>query len=583
MSTGSNPFLSFILCGRDDEYLGDFRYRISTSISYLCRSARFIGRLDDIEVVVVDWGGPRPLSEAITLDPVCADHVRFIVVPPQVAATRQVGEQSFNVPAAFNTGIRRAGGRFITIMPADILIPRVALHNILEYVEGKSSQIFEPDRTLLNIEFKSLPRHLAQQQFTPEQWDRHLELHRHEEKFKHHLLPGTAGGVGAIMLPKKIWHEAEAFREEYGGAYGWLDVELSLRITQHYSAADSSNLGIVVFDMWHSPTGEQSGGYNLLRVSPAFDTGNPQWGLGGIQLEKQKPTLFDSGPSTPTSISIRSRGLTRADLAGTGWLAGIWRMIFRRRPLGRAILILLIAKASGNDWACFRALTGLLRYVTPQRYLEFGISHGYTSFLVAEANPTVELYGIDEWLEKADDFTWSKSGIGELADFSVHTHLLRESGFPGHIRFITGDRHTALERLRDSFGGTMSFDLILFRSDMYPERAPALLQEVLPYLTDDGAFLLSGSDPGLFNRCLMVMTETFPNALRFVCRERATAVLIRVDNGSADDNAHEEEIPGRMWRPPVGVSLARRLLPLALSIRHSIRVANRRRSARQHD
>gem|GEM_PF-4610169 len=272
--------------------------------------------------------------------------------------------------------------------------------------------------------------------------------------------------------------------------------------------------------------------------------------------------------------------MTHADLAGPGWLTDIWRLAFRRRLMGHAILVLLIAKARGNDWACFRALTGLLRHVMPRRYLEFGISRGYTSFLVADRNPTVEIYGIDEWLEENADFQWSVSGGLKLADLSVQAHLLRKAGFPGHLRFITGNRNTALERLRDSFGGSMFFDLILFRSDMYAERAPEMLQKVLPYLSDDGALVLSGSDPGLFERCLITMTEDLPTANRFVCRERGTAVLIRDGGGSSDGHALDEDIPGRMWRRPVGVSLARRLLPVALSIRHSIREAIKRRSVR---
>ena len=57
--------ISFIFCGRNDNYLGDFKYRITTTISYLCRNLKRIGRLKDIEVIIVDWNSEIPLMQLI--------------------------------------------------------------------------------------------------------------------------------------------------------------------------------------------------------------------------------------------------------------------------------------------------------------------------------------------------------------------------------------------------------------------------------------------------------------------------------------------------------------------------------------
>jgi len=57
--------ISFIFCGRNDNYLGDFKYRITTAINCLCRNVKKIGRLNDMEVIVVDWNSEIPLMQLI--------------------------------------------------------------------------------------------------------------------------------------------------------------------------------------------------------------------------------------------------------------------------------------------------------------------------------------------------------------------------------------------------------------------------------------------------------------------------------------------------------------------------------------
>jgi len=57
--------ISFIFCGRNDNYLGYFKYRITTAINYLCRNVKKIGRLKDMEVIVVDWNSEIPLMQLI--------------------------------------------------------------------------------------------------------------------------------------------------------------------------------------------------------------------------------------------------------------------------------------------------------------------------------------------------------------------------------------------------------------------------------------------------------------------------------------------------------------------------------------
>lgn len=572
------PIVSFILCGRDDEYLGDFNYRISTAISFLCRSARLIERLEDIEVVVVDWGGTRPLSQAVTLTPECDSGVRFIVVPPEVAATRNIGDRSFNVPAAFNTGIRRARGRFIAIMSADVLFSRVALFNLMHLLEGGYCRTFHHQRMLVNIERIMLPPGLCNRRYTLDQWDRHLELHRHQCDYRRNLITGTSGGVGAILLPADLWQETEGFSEKYGGAYGWFDIELSLRINQRYPSIDSSNFGIVVFDMAPPRTRTQKGESNIREISFSFKSENDLWGLGEVHLEEQVPK---SGKETSTVKPVHlplDRKRIFDSIMRPRWISKVWHAMRLKESRTFDSLVLATARAKDNEWACYCAVSCLSRITPPQQYLEFGLSKGYCSLLLAGRNSAIEIFGVDDWIQKNDKILWMTSGIDRLSDFPIYRWFMKRSDLSGMIRYVTGDRNTALIRLRDSFGGSMSFEFVVFRTDMYSSGARKQLKDVASCLREGGTLVITGADRDRFEACLETIAQEIPQSVTFICRRRGTAVVIR-DTGDSEGDLHREEtLLARAWRKPIAFVIAGRLIPVLVRLRRRWRTIFRSRS-----
>ena len=50
-----SKLLTVAVTGRNDDYMGNFKYRLTTCLNYLARNLRDLGRLDEVEVLVTDW------------------------------------------------------------------------------------------------------------------------------------------------------------------------------------------------------------------------------------------------------------------------------------------------------------------------------------------------------------------------------------------------------------------------------------------------------------------------------------------------------------------------------------------------
>src|ERR1043166_7808111 len=103
--------LSMVICGRNDNYMGNFLYRVTTAINYLARNVERAGRADTVELLVADWNSEVPLSSALELTPAARSITRFVCTPPSLAVAKQQPDQNFHHALAYNSALRRAGVR----------------------------------------------------------------------------------------------------------------------------------------------------------------------------------------------------------------------------------------------------------------------------------------------------------------------------------------------------------------------------------------------------------------------------------------------------------------------------------------
>ena len=501
--------LSIVLCGRNDDYLGDFKHRIETSINYLCRNADRIGRLKNIEVIVADWNSEIPLSDVLPLIPQACKATKFIVVPPNIALNYNGDGYAFNGECALNSGIRRAEGKYVMIMPADTLITTVALNNLLLLLEGKLDATFDPEKTMLNLGRKLIPWQIVERQPSLDEWDRYLQLHNRHLRYDNDY-PGLAHGLGAILLEKQIWEESHAFEETVFG-WGWSDIEFGLRINRRYPSVDLSFFGIVLYDMSQKPEIT----VNVRRGAPhklptSFNTANANWGLKKYNLSVNRCALSEDNKG------VRSAAI------GTTLPKGKTYAAFVDNIGNLAIRQHMIKNLSNQDlnlaeWESLSALSWYALYYYPRSFLDLGAKKVAAAKIVSAACSTVEIYVTEPWENKGK--------------YPAHIpynaiDILYSVGYRGYLWFLSGDIHSTFQRMRDSSIGHISPDLVLFNGDMFPTHSNKLLGEIVPHLADGGMLVFTCSSAERFQDVWRRAKSIFLDFVFLQCTSGRTGLIL---------------------------------------------------------
>lgn len=528
--------ISFVLSGRNDNYLGDFKYRITTAINYLCRNVKKIGRLKDIEVIIVDWNSEIPLAQAICIAKEINEACKFIYVPPAIASKYNPNNRPFNGSVALNVGIARADGQFILIMSADILFSETSLYNLFLLLDKKRNTVFDLNKAMMNISRKDIPWQIVEKKPCLLEWDRYLQLHN---KYLLHQIgfPGLNMGNGAILMNNSIWKKAQGLNENFKN-WGGGDAEIGLRINQSYPSIDLDYFGIIVYDMQQRPEERQTIIDDNPEIIPiSIEAGNLNWGLKNYKLEIQRASCsqdtMDDLSDNRSKIIHKNKEIILSHLAKSS----IYNYILRNLSL----IPLIELK---NEWACLYPLTWYSKNYLPKKYLEFGIGKGYTSALIAFINNSVEIYGIDE--------RNSNEGNKYNRSPAFTPSLVVRNNFKGYTQFVTGDKYTAFKRLRQSFIGNVSFDLILFRVDIFGDKSIEQLKEVLKFLGDNGALVVTGKDTHLFTVVWEYIQKEFPEYVHVVCKKYNTGFLLKCKtdiNSKLSNCEQEERILTKAWKP----------------------------------
>jgi hypothetical protein len=117
-------YISFVVTGRNDNYGGDFLYRMNLFLKVLLH---FLNKYNiSAELVVVEWNPPptNPLLKDVLAFPQYSKNIpiRFILVPHEIHTNFPNSEKMplFEYIAK-NTGIRRAKGKYILVTNPDII------------------------------------------------------------------------------------------------------------------------------------------------------------------------------------------------------------------------------------------------------------------------------------------------------------------------------------------------------------------------------------------------------------------------------------------------------------------------------
>jgi predicted O-methyltransferase YrrM len=536
---GRATLLSLLLTGRDDEYMPDFRYRITTTINYIARNLHRLGRLDDVDILVTDWGSRVPLAKTLPLSPKAGRICSFLYVPPEVIRAAQNGEEIFHTSLATNVGLRRGRGEYLLLSAADTLIPEHTLESILALLEGRAPAGVVVDRTYFLLSRYHVPWQFIQRQPTLAEWDRYLVLHAGEYGRDKSAVFGVSGGTGALLMHRSLWHEVRGLDEKLGG-WGTNDVDLGLRVTQRYPWIELSCIGISVFHMEHPPSKHPTAPQS--RQNPPIHNAKVQindenWGLGTYDLEIQYPEHHVEPPPEPADSPEGAQKYGSQDVVS--WEQSCREILAQmtgdevRNDVGRIVEIM-----GKSGWTrdlqeadALFYLSWFSRYHNPRKYLEFGISQGYATAVVANACSGVEVYGIDCW----------DGVLYRGAPYDIAVTLLRRClAHTGYVRFINGDIRTAVRRLRDSFVGPMRFDLALVQGDLLAADTVKQVQDLLPYLSSGGGLVLTYGSADQFIAAWNEIRAGYPQFTYFRCHHRTTGLILKASlRGNNHDGGEE--------------------------------------------
>jgi hypothetical protein len=514
---GGKKLLSICASGRDDDYDLDFKYRLTTTLNYITRNLVQLGRLNDVEILVTDWGSEVPLAESLALTPQAARICRFIYVPLAVIRAVHSGSEDFHITMAMNTGIRRARGEFVLQGAADTLIPRHSLEMILRVLDNSLGLSIRAEETFFLCPRYQIPWQFVERQPGLEAWDRYLLLSGSELNYENDSLLGICCGAGGFLMHRDLWQKARGFDERFRG-WGFNDVDLGLRISQIYPWLGLSSLGVNFYHMGHRPAGQPVANPSPLMYNWNVEVNGDGWGLGDYEFQEQR----SGAACAPKAGAVPTRNHTAGEksrqrieeIVGSLATAPVYEHIGRSIGLSPGNCVY----RDDLEALVFLAWHSMRFY--PKCYVEFGIRRGYAATVVAGANPGVEVYGFDEWEGVVPD----DSDVRHVL-VNLRFHL----GYRAYVRFLNGPLHTGLARLRASFVGPFCPDLVFVRGERLGENLPGQVADLLSCLAPGGAIVVTSTQPETLDSLWTEWRKGFPQGVFFLSKSGRTGMILADD------------------------------------------------------
>ena len=442
LSLNKKKLLSICLFGRNDNYMPDFLYRMEMTINFIANSLSRLKRLEDVEIIVLDWGSDNYLSKVLELSSEAVYICRFIYV--------QTGNQGkIPVCSALNIAARQSIGEYIAMCGADGLIPATSFQAIFNVISGNTS-IKEPERKYFNCGRHILPLAVVESQPNIEEWERFLRLNSWQLKKQSAYGCFLYGNAGFILIHRDVLFEAKGLSESLDYGWGWNDIDLTLRLLHKYQWYDLGHEGFLLYDMEHSPT-EGTRVKEVKEKPPHFIatsvTENGQWGLVDYEIVEQLSSCRASSVSKVETVSTKRCSIEPEDMS--------------------RVADFLVTYQKHVSWCSAseqeqRALAYLSAYARAScqipKLLDFNSIQGVSVFFFASLFPWGEIYSATNW-KRIDD----KSGPHEFSKILGSDYI----GHQGYLSVLSGVTQKSLDDYWHSLkDDVVTFDLIVIRDQL---------------------------------------------------------------------------------------------------------------------
>lgn len=331
------PVLSLILCSRNDEYMGNSRWRLQTTLNYLAKQVHELDREADVEVLVTDWGSEIPLRQVLDLSSSAARVVSFIEVPPEMSRCLQK-DSPFAEVLALNAAARRAGGEYIGRIDQDTLVGKNFFESFFKLYEGKQQLVVPLSLGLLFANQRMVPYRFSVRR-PPEfavgkfiEWfGRFLKIEITNER------PFYQHGVGIWLVHRSIWDECGGYDERMIYMNAMEENMIVRLINKDYKVLNWGKL--VGYDFYHiehyhSLALRSSSTHRKVNITDSFfesallNPNGPEWGLVRYPFEKL--------PYSPKSTRVTRTTLYSQLL---NWLGFFFILLFSVVQIALDVLI----------------------------------------------------------------------------------------------------------------------------------------------------------------------------------------------------------------------------------------------------
>lgn len=280
------PLLSIVTSARNDNYMGNFQWRLETTINFIAANLKKINRLNDVEFVITDWCSDIPLRTVLSLNQEAQKITRFIIVSP-AAIGKIKTDSDFPASTSFNVAVRRARGRFICLTCTDILWSKNFLISFFDILEGNIKIGGGVKKSLCVFSRKKIPAGTINKKPSVADLEKFIEDQDDniEVEFLHPYLLAPAG---SWMMSRELWFECRGLNEKLN-KWGWNDIDLALRMRlRNYSCLDmGKRYDMHTYHLEHpaSLTGKEP---NPQIFSP-FIVNDKNWGFANYRFEEFPP------------------------------------------------------------------------------------------------------------------------------------------------------------------------------------------------------------------------------------------------------------------------------------------------------
>ena len=293
--------LSLILCSRNDCYQGNSLWRLQTALEYTARQVHDLGREDDVEIIVSDWGSEIPLRDILQLTPDAARLVRFLTIPPEIARAEQK-DSPFPEVLALNAAARRARGEYIGRIDQDTLVSKRFVETFF-WLREKRRLLVPLDCAVMISNRRGIGYRFAVR--CPSLWvvDRYI---RSFGRFLPLTVPPPPDRfyqvwIGILLMHRDVWYDCGGFDERF--IYmDFMEIDMILRLSTRYQVI---NLGeLVDYAFYHldherphvsrdvNRYERKANPWRTLDDMPEeFAPNGPDWGLGDRKIDLRQAHL----------------------------------------------------------------------------------------------------------------------------------------------------------------------------------------------------------------------------------------------------------------------------------------------------